>query len=1204
MKCSRAATALASGLIAALLPLIITTTSAAAAATARSTSVTVPGRTSRIDSPPQLSSPEAASGPATTSPRPTLARRFSNPTRVASAKAGSESPTSPRAETAQPQTTVANPSLLNILTFSGTSEVDNTGGIEPPDGAVAVGTTHVVEMVNARATVYTRAGVQVSAFNLDPFFGLPAGGSQFTSDPRVLWDPTGSRFWASVVVVTVDATGAPIASELRVAFSQTNTALGSWTIRTAVPANGGRLYDQPRLGVSSDKVVLAWDEFDSTGAVLGGAMRALDQAQLVGGGATDVFDVPPSTARFGIVPAVNSSTTATEWAVYNGTCPDPTGCSLVPFVGVLRITGVPSAHTTQVAETQPSFQLGGTGIPPNGVQPGTTAKIDTGDDRFNSASFDSNRLWMSGNDCSVTPFPDGTCPSPGRSALRFVEVNTSGASPSVAQDIKYSDPTNSADLYYAGVAQDAAGGVMAGFSFSSSAAFPSFGATGKAPGQAFRPRVTLSPGTGPYNPPEIPPGSQSRWGDYAGAAQDPVHPTDVWVEAEWEGDAANASDWSTGISRLSLSAPTVLSVTPTGGTKAGGTSVVLAGSDFVGVTAVSFGGTAAASFTVNSPDQITAVTPASVSPGAVGVTVANANGTSPALGGPSPTFTFGDVDISMGLVLQNSPVAGGTAQFQATVTNNTATDPVSSVNVTLSIPNGTQLVSTGAGCTSTTTTVTCDVGTLAASQAVSIPLVLSRCTTGGPFTVNASVTAPQDTTPANNTDSQSATFASGSTPCAPTGVQATGGVSSANVSWTAPPDPGGGLPTQYNVHAFSNNVEVGSPTQVNGTPAPTSTTVHGLPPGTYVFTVDAKIGANPASPQSAPSGAVSVVGPASISGVSPGVARTGAGQATLTISGSGFTPSSTVQVPGLGINSVTFVSVNQLNVNVGFSNVSERRAYDITVTNPTGSSSTCGGCFSLIRSGYWMVGEDGSVYSFGDAQFRGTPNGSIGPRRGSGVRAVSIVSAPSGDGYCIADNLGEVFCFNAPAYPSLPGGNLQPGEQVTSISLQPNGPGIWFFTNRGRVFALNGAPFFGDMAGRPLNGPVLGSIPTPTGGGYYMVASDGGVFSFGDARFFGSMGGRPLNGPVKGLAPTPTNGGYWLVASDGGIFAFGDAPFRGSMGGRPLNKPVIGMVPFGNGYLMVASDGGIFDFSDKPFDGSLGSSPPAIPIANVAPQPG
>ncbi|HEY6506403.1 MAG TPA: IPT/TIG domain-containing protein [Vicinamibacterales bacterium] len=60
-------------------------------------------------------------------------------------------------------------------------------------------------------------------------------------------------------------------------------------------------------------------------------------------------------------------------------------------------------------------------------------------------------------------------------------------------------------------------------------------------------------------------------------------------------------------------APTITSVSPGSGTTAGGTSVVITGTGFTGTTgaaSVTFGGTNAASYTVNSDTQITATTPA------------------------------------------------------------------------------------------------------------------------------------------------------------------------------------------------------------------------------------------------------------------------------------------------------------------------------------------------------------------------------------------------------------------------------------------------------------------------------------------------------------------------------------------------------------------------------------------------------------------
>jgi myo-inositol-hexaphosphate 3-phosphohydrolase len=246
------------------------------------------------------------------------------------------------------------------------------------------------------------------------------------------------------------------------------------------------------------------------------------------------------------------------------------------------------------------------------------------------------------------------------------------------------------------------------------------------------------------------------------------------------------------------------------------------------------------------------------------------------------------------------------------------------------------------------------------------------------------------------------------------------------------------------------------------------------------------------------------------------------------------------------------------------------------------------------RSGYWMVGSDGRVYSFGDAKSYGDAS------LAGGAQAVDVEPTPSGNGYWVIDDQGHVFAKgDAKALGDVSRSILSPAEVITSLSATKSGNGYWVFTSVGRAIPFGDAVFYGDMRDTKLNGPVLDSIPTASGKGYYMVGSDGGIFSFGDAVFLGSMGGKPLNKPVQSLVPDGDGSGYWLVASDGGIFAF-EAPFKGSMGAIKLNKPVTGMVRYGDGYLMVGEDGGIFSFSTKKFVGSLGDNPPAKPITSVA----
>jgi len=84
-------------------------------------------------------------------------------------------------------------------------------------------------------------------------------------------------------------------------------------------------------------------------------------------------------------------------------------------------------------------------------------------------------------------------------------------------------------------------------------------------------------------------------------------------------------------------APSIKKLSPNKGPAAGGTSVTITGANFTGATAVSFGSTDAASFTVSSSTSITAVSPAGTT-GLTEVMVRTPNGTSAA--STRDRFTF------------------------------------------------------------------------------------------------------------------------------------------------------------------------------------------------------------------------------------------------------------------------------------------------------------------------------------------------------------------------------------------------------------------------------------------------------------------------------------------------------------------------------------------------------------------------------------
>ena len=109
------------------------------------------------------------------------------------------------------------------------------------------------------------------------------------------------------------------------------------------------------------------------------------------------------------------------------------------------------------------------------------------------------------------------------------------------------------------------------------------------------------------------------------------------IGAVWHTVAGKAS---AGATYVFVIVPTVSSFLPAAGPV--GTTVVIAGSGFSGATAVTFDGTAATSFTVDSDVQITAVVPAGAGSGRITVTTPGGSGTSLTSFGviPAPSITL------------------------------------------------------------------------------------------------------------------------------------------------------------------------------------------------------------------------------------------------------------------------------------------------------------------------------------------------------------------------------------------------------------------------------------------------------------------------------------------------------------------------------------------------------------------------------------
>jgi hypothetical protein len=270
--------------------------------------------------------------------------------------------------------------------------------------------------------------------------------------------------------------------------------------------------------------------------------------------------------------------------------------------------------------------------------------------------------------------------------------------------------------------------------------------------------------------------------------------------------------------------------------------------------------------------------------------------------------------------------------------------------------------------------------------------------------------------------------------------------------------------------------------------------------------------------------------------------------------GGGTSGGTTVTIGGNfvnGVSSVDFGGVSAaFTANVANGTVSASSpahspgVVDVTVTTPGGTSQQTSADQFTYGHGYWLVGSDGGIFSFGSAQFYGSMGATHLQRP-----VVGIVSTRDRGGYWLDASDGGVFSFgDAQFYGSIPG-----------LSLHPAGSGL----------------------PNSLNAPIVGMVPSHDQGGYFMMGSDGGVFAFGDAHFAGSCPGiGGCSGAAVAVMQDASGSGYWLITQSGNVYTFGDAPYLGAPGlqSSPITSAV--PTPSGHGYWILDADGQVFAYGD------------------------
>jgi hypothetical protein len=151
--------------------------------------------------------------------------------------------------------------------------------------------------------------------------------------------------------------------------------------------------------------------------------------------------------------------------------------------------------------------------------------------------------------------------------------------------------------------------------------------------------------------------------------------------------------------------------------------------------------------------------------------------------------------------------------------------------------------------------------------------------------------------------------------------------------------------------------------------------------------------------------------------------------------------------------------------------------------------------------GFWAVTTSGVVQGRGD----GGALGSAPPRLNAPI--VDIARTADGRGYWLLGQDGGIFTFGTAVFHGSTG-DMRLNQPVVGMTPTRSGNGYWLVARDGGIFTFGDAAFHGSTGAMRLNRPIIGMAVTPSGNGYWLLASDGGVFTFGDAAFLGTTAGQ------------------------------------------------------------------------------------------------
>ena len=588
-------------------------------------------------------------------------------------------------------------------------------GWYPPDADIAVGPSHIVEVVNSSFAIYTKTGTKQLEQTFETLFnGVAVATTLF--DPKIIYDRFNDRY----VMVVLEKSTSPQISKVLVAISDDGDPNGTWhRYRLEGALNVGGVdcwFDYPGFGYNQDGYVISgnmfnFDKSDQFPWKTTATIVLPSAAMLAGGAATATTfqDNQIITIQYA---EMLGETTSVLYGIgsFNK--------DFHKMVAIRNITTTP----TMVTRLQAVAAWVG---PPETAASTSGQTVDGGDGRLYGA------VWRNGQ--LVTSHAVGIN---SRVAVRWYDIATngwptSGTNPAVTQSGNIADSTR--DYTYGMVTRNAAGEIGLTFSHLSSTNAGSIMVAGRVPtdpaGTVGTPS-TLSTSAGNNY-------SLYRWGDYFGIDADPSDDGLFWVVGMTIG---TNNQWRThidsfrlvktlAVSNVTLN-PTSLAggasstgtVTLTGPAPAGGSVVTLASNNATATlpaTVTVAQGASSATFSIATTAVASAVSPIITATMGASSKTATLTVNPPALS----TLVASAANVIGGKQVRLTANLGSVAPTGGSVVTLTSTDTIAlpvpvSISISAGATSGETLITTGVVAADTSVTATATLGSVSKTAVV------------------------------------------------------------------------------------------------------------------------------------------------------------------------------------------------------------------------------------------------------------------------------------------------------------------------------------------------------------------------------------------------------------------------------------------------------------------------------------------------------